>query len=95
MTDGPTPRDTPDATPTRPLSDAELAVGRAQIGRYKIDRVLGRGGMGIVVEAHDPELDRKVAVKILMDHARSPEALGTAVRREAQALAKVTHGTVL
>jgi len=95
VTDGPTPRDTPDATPTRPLSDAELAVGRAQIGRYKIDRVLGRGGMGIVVEAHDPELDRKVAVKILMDHARSPEALGTAVRREAQALAKVTHGNVL
>ena len=95
MTEGPTPRDTPDTTPTTPLSDEELAGGRATIGRYRIERVLGRGGMGIVVAAHDPELDRRVAVKILVDHARSPEALGAALRREAQALARVTHTNVL
>jgi Tol biopolymer transport system component len=96
VSEGPTPRNTPaDATPTKPLSDAELATGRASIGRYQIQRVLGRGGMGIVVEAVDPELDRRVAVKILVGDARTPEALGAALRREAQALARVTHRNVL
>ena len=51
--------------------------------------------MGIVVAAQDPELDRRVAVKILVEHARTPEALGAALRREAQALARVTHPNVL
>ncbi|MBA3463577.1 MAG: protein kinase [Deltaproteobacteria bacterium] len=96
MSEGPTPRDTPaDATPTKPLSDAELATGKATIGRYQIEHVLGRGGMGVVVAARDPELDRRVAVKILVGDARTPEALGAALRREAQALARVTHPNVL
>ncbi len=96
--DGPTSRDDQpawDATPTRPLSDAELATGRATIGRYHIRRVVGRGGMGVVVAAHDPELDRVVAVKILVERAGSTGDLGAALRREAQALAKVTHANVL
>ena len=95
MTDDPTPLVTPDATPTKPLSDAELVADRPAIGRYQIRRVLGRGGMGIVVAAYDPELDRMVAVKILVDHARGAEALGAAIRREAQALARVKHPNVL
>ena len=80
---------------TRPLSETEQATGRSTIGRYRIVRVLGRGGMGVVVAAHDPELERTVAVKILVEHGARGEILGTALRREAQALARVTHPNVL
>ena len=96
--DGPTSRDghaPSDALPTRPMSDAELETGRATIGRYQIQRVVGRGGMGVVVAANDPELDRVVAVKILVPRSGSGVDLGAALRREAQALAKVTHANVL
>ena len=35
------------------------------IGRYPVARELGRGGMGVVYHAHDPVLDRPVAIKLL------------------------------
>jgi serine/threonine protein kinase/WD40 repeat protein len=92
----PTDRDpTPELEATTPISEAEGMTGRSTIGRYRIDRVLGRGGMGVVVAAHDPELDRLVAVKILIEHGARGEILGAALRREAQALARVTHPNVL
>ena len=84
-----------DPDPTQPLSLAEASTGRSVIGRYQIQRVLGRGGMGVVVAAYDPELDRAVAVKILVEHGARGQLLGAALRREAQALARVTHPNVL
>ncbi len=36
-----------------------------QIGPYQIEREIGRGGMGVVYLAHDPKLDRDVAIKVL------------------------------
>jgi tetratricopeptide (TPR) repeat protein len=64
-----------------------------KLGRYEILRELGRGNMGIVVRAYDPELHRAVAVKLL---ASSPGAeAAQRLRREAQAMARLTHPNVV
>ncbi len=60
------------------------------VGRYLVLNLLGRGGMGEVYSAHDPELDRKVALKILRSTA-SPDAL----RKEAQTLARLSHPSIV
>ncbi|HEY8378990.1 MAG TPA: serine/threonine-protein kinase, partial [Nannocystis sp.] len=67
------------------------------VGRYVVLARLGAGGMGVVYAAYDPELDRKVALKLL--HPRlaadaDPSATHQArarLMREAQALAKLNH----
>jgi serine/threonine-protein kinase len=56
--------------------------------RYTIEAVLGEGGMGVVYGAHDPKLDRKVALKIL--NAEGESAQGR-VLREARAVAALDH----
>src|SRR5574342_15064 len=61
--------------------------------------VVGEGGMGVVYAGYDPELDRKVAIKLLRaaPQKRSPEATDTQARllREAQALARISHPNVV
>ena len=66
-----------------------------RIGKYDIEREVGRGGMGIVFKAHDSELNRPLAIKVLAPHLASH---GTAKRRfaqEAQAAAGVLHPNVI
>jgi tetratricopeptide (TPR) repeat protein/tRNA A-37 threonylcarbamoyl transferase component Bud32 len=78
-------------TPTPTL--AELQPG-AVIGRYVVLSRLGQGAMGVVYAAHDPQLGRKVAVKILHHEADDDEGRGRLLR-EAQALARLTHPNVV
>ena len=68
-----------------------------RIGRYVLLSRAGSGGMGIVYEAYDPELDRKVAVKLLRPDAGESDGSGGRARllREAQALARFTHPNVV
>lgn len=61
-----------------------------QLGRYVLLARLGAGGMGVVYSAYDPELDRRVAVKVL----RSTRA-GDRLRDEARAIAKLAHPNVI
>ena len=67
------------------------------LGRYLVLERLGVGGMGVVYAAYDPDLDRKVAVKLVRPRARV-RGDGKATRRllrEAQAMAKLTHPNVV
>jgi eukaryotic-like serine/threonine-protein kinase len=64
------------------------------LGRYFILDRLGSGGMGIVYAAYDPELDRKVAIKLLRPGRAGAEA-GARLLREAQAMARLSHPNVL
>ncbi|MBV8515898.1 MAG: serine/threonine protein kinase [Acidobacteria bacterium] len=79
------------------LSDA--AVGRLRDAaelpdfsgtRYDLVRELGRGGMGVVYEAHDRELDRRVAIKVLATETASPAA-AERMRAEARVVARLEH----
>ena len=69
----------------------ELGRGTT-IGRYIILDRLGQGGMGIVYRAYDPDLDRRVALKLVRD--LHDEATARLIR-EAQALAKVSHPNIV
>ncbi len=67
-----------------------------RIGRYDILRVLGSGGMGVVYEAHDPMLDRRVALKLLREATGvRGEKRRRRLLREAQGLARLSHPNVI
>jgi tetratricopeptide (TPR) repeat protein len=66
--------------------------------RYVLLGQLGEGGAGLVFRAYDPELDRKVAIKLLQASAsgQAEETEGRArLRREAQAMAKLSHPNII
>lgn len=75
-----------------PPSHPEL-LGR--LGRYEVERVIGTGGMGIVLKAHDTELHRVVAIKILSTHLANSASARKRFAREAQAAAAVLHPNVI
>ncbi|MGB3052309.1 MAG: serine/threonine-protein kinase [Polyangiales bacterium] len=69
-----------------------------QIGRYRIDRLLGAGSMGTVYLAHDADLDRPVAVKTLRDLALDAETREVFLNRfqnEARAAARLQHPNIV
>ena len=72
---------------------ARFAPGTT-IGHFRVVRELGAGGMGVVLEAHDPDLDRRVAIKVVKDLGAG-SAAGARLIREAQAMARLTHPNVV
>ncbi|HUJ57057.1 MAG TPA: protein kinase, partial [Kofleriaceae bacterium] len=73
----------------------KLTVGD-RVGRYLVLSTLGTGGMGVVFAAYDPQLDRKVALKLLRANlgANAKEARAR-LKREAQAIAQLNHPNVV
>ncbi|WP_394824768.1 protein kinase domain-containing protein [Pendulispora albinea] len=72
-----------------------LTMGE-RVGRYVVVDWLGEGGMGVVYAAHDPELDRTIALKILRAGASDTEVdHGERLLREARAMARVGHPNVV
>src|SRR5207237_1896782 len=75
------------------VADTPLPAG-AVLGRYILISLLGRGGMSLVYLAYDPDLDRRVALKLM--RAGRLGAKGRArLLREAQALARLSHPNVV
>ena len=65
------------------------------LGRYRFLRVLGQGGMGTVLAAHDEKLGREVAVKLIRpEHFNDPDRLHR-FEREAQSVARIQHAGVI
>jgi len=84
----------PRASPEERLAAARLERGRS-VGRYMLLDQLGVGGMGVVYSAYDPELDRKVAVKLLRVGTTRHDEGQARMLREAQAMARLQHPNVL
>jgi tetratricopeptide (TPR) repeat protein len=76
------------------LEPTSLLERGVVIGRHMVLQRLGAGGMGVVYAAYDPELDRKVALKVLLSDV-AEDAGGARLRREAQALGKLAHPNVV
>ncbi len=81
-----------DTPPTTPAQTAEIRLRSlpAQFGRYRIIKLLGQGGMGAVYQAHDTQLDRPVAVKIMRFGADDPQQVQR-FYREARVAAAFTQ----
>ncbi len=83
---------------TPPSSGAAHEHGEppAEFGRYRLGRRLGAGGMGMVFEAEDRELDRRVALKLLYSDPRGDvEQTRARLVREARAMARIAHPNVV
>ncbi|MBL4686819.1 MAG: serine/threonine protein kinase, partial [Nannocystaceae bacterium] len=76
---------------------SESAIGE-RLGRFRVLERLGKGGMGVVYSAYDPQLDRKIAVKLLrpdVQDGMGSEAATARLLREAQAMAKISDPNVI
>jgi tetratricopeptide (TPR) repeat protein/predicted Ser/Thr protein kinase len=81
-----------DAPPRR----EHIEIDRGDLlGRYVILDVIGRGGMGAVYAAYDPELDRKLAIKLILAPRRGDDEDQQRLLREAQATAQLNHPNVI
>ncbi len=83
----------PDQTVAITQSDTARRVGAG--GRYELQKLLGKGGMGEVHQALDTTLERTVALKWLPGHLASDQQFLTRFTHEAKALARVSHPNVV
>jgi serine/threonine protein kinase/cell division septation protein DedD len=70
-------------------------IGRTIGGRYEIESILGRGGMSSVYRANDPNLRRKVAVKIIHQHLSENEEFIQRFEQEATVIAQLRHSNIV
>ena len=73
------------------LLTLSMPVGRTIDAKYRLDQLIGKGGMGAVYEARDLRLDRPVAVKIILPRAFGQHLPLRRFHREARAAARLNH----
>src|SRR5215472_18189723 len=66
-----------------------------KISKYRLIERIGRGGMGMIYKAHDPLLDRLVALKVISPEIEVTNELRARFFREAQACAKLSHPNIV
>jgi tetratricopeptide (TPR) repeat protein len=86
--------------PFRPMNPSSAGIlpieaGSLFAGRYRLERELGRGGMGVVFGAHDLEQDRPVAIKLLLAAPEQGEEISRRFRREFRAVQRLSHPNVV
>jgi|GEM_PF-1208528 len=86
------------AGPSASASDMELTftrdIGKKIAGRYKITDVIGEGGMGVVYEAWDTQVERKVAIKLVRSDTTDRKFLSR-FRRELEITSKLRHPSTI
>jgi tetratricopeptide (TPR) repeat protein/predicted Ser/Thr protein kinase len=83
-------------TATEPIGAPAPPLARGTcLGRYVVIEPLGSGGMGVVYAAFDPELDRRVALKLIRPEVSVRADARTRLVREAQAMARLAHPNVV
>src|SRR5690348_8620159 len=95
---GQVPRDEPPTAPAPPSADIDpspMLQGGVLFGKYRILAELGRGGMGIVYTARQPELDRVVCLKMLIAGPHASREQIERLFREAQSAAKLSHANIV
>ncbi len=80
--------------PPAPVAGGVEPDRGTSVGRYLVVKKVGEGAMGVVFAAHDPELDRMVAIKLLHGANRGGDAQARLLR-EAQVLARLNHNNVV
>jgi len=82
--------------PPKPIEMDKVATEQPQgIGRYRIERVLGKGGFGLVYLAHDEQLQRLVAIKVPHRHRVSTAKDAEAYLIEARTVANLDHPNIV
>ncbi|HJU84377.1 MAG TPA: protein kinase [Holophagaceae bacterium] len=82
----------PMARPTRRLT---LKEGEVFGGRYRIEGIVGKGGMGVVLKAHDEQLDEEVALKVIRPEHAVDESFLEQLKQEIKLARRITHKYVL
>ena len=77
------------------LVPSEVPERLGRLGTYEVSGVVGSGGMGVVLKAFDPSLDRVVAIKVLAPHLANNGTARKRFSREAKAAAAVLHPNVI
>lgn len=72
-----------------PDSALGVAIGAVIAGKYRVERVIGKGGMGVVVAASQPELARTVAIKLIRSDSSDDRSATARLLREAKAAASI------
>ena len=80
---------------TQPIDTPELLVGRTLGGRYRLDKVLNAGGMGIIFAATQLSVGRKVAVKLLKPTLSRDPSLVERFQLEVEVVAQIAHPNVV
>jgi serine/threonine protein kinase len=77
------------------FADPEKAVGQVIGSKYRLDRLIGKGGMGTVYEATNIQLDKKVAIKTLLPESSRIDQVTERFKREARSAASIGHENIV